>query len=326
MVSSVDVAKLAGVSQATVSRVVNNPEKVNAETIAKVNAAIQELNYRPNAAARSLVSRKSGIIALLCGPLDDPENADFAGKTIAYAKEQGFLVELHLQDPKEPSGVFETIGKSQAEGIIAGPLILVGTGVELLENSAVPYVFCGTEHHGDGGFASMDNHAAGKMAADYVCGLNHRLVGWVGGSHDEPRLQERYTGFLESMQEQGTAVLSAASTVPDLDAVLSAMMARKDRPTAIVAGTDAIGAEVIDFLIAYGYSIPEDITIVGIGNSKQSAMNYLGLSSVGLPEDAGIHKVAMDRLIDQLKGDSAKGKHNERIMPELFRRTSSAPV
>jgi len=326
MVSSIDVAKLAGVSQATVSRVLNNSEKVYAPTVEKVNAAIQQLNYRPNAAARSLVSRKSGIIALMCGPLDDPENAEFAGKTIAYAQEKGFIAELHIQDPKEPSTVFGTISKSQAEGIIAGPLVLVGTGVEMLETSGIPYVFCGTEHDGEGSFVSMDNHAAGRMAADYICGLNHRLVGWVGGSHGERRLRDRYTGFLERMQEQETQILSATNAIPDLDAVLSAMMARKDRPTAIVAGTDAIGAEAIDFLIAYGYSIPEDITVVGIGNSKQSAMNYLSLSSIGLSGETDIFEAAMDLLTAQMDDDSVNTVPNDRILPQLFQRKSSCAV
>ncbi|WP_422123264.1 LacI family DNA-binding transcriptional regulator [Planococcus sp. X10-3] len=326
MVSSKDVAKLAGVSQATVSRVLNKSEKVNAATIEKVNAAIRELNYRPNAAARSLISRKSGVIALMCGPLDDPDNAEFSGKMIAYAREQGFIAELHIQDPEEPAAVFETISKSQAEGIIAGPLVLVGSGVELLKTSGIPYVFCGMEHFENGSFVSMDNYAAGRMAADHICSLNHRVVGWVGGSTDEPRLQERYSGFLARMTEQQMEILSAPVAIPNLDAVLSAMLARKDRPTAIVAGTDAIAAETIDFLIAYGYSIPEDMTVMGIGNSKQAAMNYLSLTSIGLPEHTDIFGMAMAQLIAQLSEEGAKNMSNDRILPELFERKSSAAI
>ncbi|HSJ37801.1 MAG TPA: LacI family DNA-binding transcriptional regulator [Planococcus sp. (in: firmicutes)] len=325
MVSSNDVARLAGVSQATVSRVLNNPEKVNAPTIERVNDAIQQLNYRPNAAARSLISRKSGIIALVCGPLEDPENAAFSGKAIAYAREAGFGTEIHIQDPHKPAAVFEAIVKTQAEGIIAGPLILVGRAMELLETSGIPYVFGGMAYQKAGHYVSMDNHAAGRMAADHICSLKHRIVGWLGGNAADPRLHDRYAGFLEKMKEQQVEILSAMGDIPDFDAVLSAMLARKNRPTAIVAATDAVGAYAIDFLIDFGYSIPEDITVLGIGNSKQSSMRYLNLSSIGLPEDRDVCREAMEQLTSLIAGETEEDMQRADIMPRLYQRWTSGP-
>lgn len=326
MVSSNDVAKLAGVSQATVSRVLNTPSKVNDETLAKVNKAIQELNYRPNAAARSLISRRSGIIALMCGPLDDPDNAEFVGRMVTYAQEKNYRTELYIQDPDEPASIFEKITNSQAEGIIAGPLILVGAGIEVLEKSGIPFVFFGMENQESGIYISMDNRAAGNMAADYIEELNHRIVGWVGGSHEEPRLHERFQGFMDGMKSYDIEVLNAAVDDMNFDGVLSAMMARKSRPTAIVADTDAIAADVIDFLIAYGYSIPQDITVLGIGNSKQASMNYLGLTSIGLPEDIDIFKDSMDYLLSMIEDGLSVKRIQERIAPQLYVRKSSAPA
>lgn len=326
MVSSNDVAKLAGVSQATVSRVLNTPSKVNDETLAKVNKAIQELNYRPNAAARSLISRRSGIIALMCGPLDDPDNAEFVGRMVTYAQEKNYRTELYIQDPDEPASIFEKITNSQAEGIITGPLILVGEGLEVLEKSGIPFVFFGMENQESGIYISMDNRAAGNMAADYIEELNHRIVGWVGGSHEEPRLHERFQGFMDGMKSYDIEVLNAAVDDMNFDGVLSAMMARKSRPTAIVADTDAIAADVIDFLIAYGYSIPQDITVLGIGNSKQASMNYLGLTSIGLPEDIDIFKDSMDYLLSMIEDGLSVKRIQERIAPQLYVRKSSAPA
>ena len=326
MVSSNDVAKLAGVSQATVSRVLNTPSKVNEETLAKVNKAIQDLNYRPNAAARSLISRRSGIIALMCGPLDDPDNAEFVGRMVTYAQEKNYRTELYIQDPDEPAAIFETIINSQAEGIIAGPLILVGAGVEVLEKSGIPFVFFGMDNQESGIYISMDNRAAGKMAADYIEGINHRIVAWVGGSLEEPRLHERFQGFKDGMKAHDIEVLNASVDDANFDAVLSAIMARKRRPTAIVADTDTIAADVIDFLIAYGYSIPGDITVMGIGNSKQASMNYLGLTSIGLPEDIDIFKDSMDYLLAMIEDGLSIKRIQERLSPQLYVRKSSAAV
>lgn len=324
LVSSVDVAKLAGVSQATVSRVMNNPEKVNAETIAKVNAAIQELNYRPNAAARSLISRKSGIVALLCGPLGDPDNAEFSARSIAYAQEKGFIVEIHIQNPNKPVAVFETISRSQAEGILVGPVTLVGSGVALLKKSGIPFVFCGADQHAEQSFVSLDNAAAGKLAADYLHKLRHTVVGWVGSGRNEPHHDARYRGFMETGKSHGMKICSAAGAYSDFDGVLSAMLARKDRPTAIAAATDALAAQAIDYLIAYGYSIPEDMSVLGIGNSPQSAMNYLRVTTIGLPAERDIFKEAVTELLSLIHGDFPNHSFNERIEPELFIRNSTA--
>lgn len=305
MVSSVDVAKLAGVSQATVSRVLNNPEKVNAATVDKVNAAISELNYRPNAAARSLISRKSGIIAVICGPLSDSENAEFAGSVITRSQEMGFIAEMHIQDPLKPTAVFEALSRTQAEGIIVGPLIYNDKEQQFLQTAGMPYVLCGTSDN-KADFASMDNYAAGMLAARLLNSKQHRVVGWLGGNLSDQRLQSRYAGFLDYMKQQQVEVVSANDYGMDRESILTAMMAKKMRPTALVGATDEIAAYAIDFLTDYGYSIPADIEVLGIGNARQSANNYLGLSSIGIEDEINISKMAADALFSLIEEGTEK--------------------
>lgn len=325
MVSSIDVAKLAGVSQATVSRVLNNSGKVNAETVEKVNAAIQQLNYRPNAAARSLVSnRGSGTIAFICGPLTDPETAETASKAIMYMQNKGYVAELHIQDPDQPEKVFEMLAQTKAEGILLGPVLMGQAEMDGLKDAGIPYVFCGIDDLATENSISMDNFTAGKIAAEHISLREHVLIGWLGGSEMDQRIQYRYKGFMEETKHRGTDVIAAMGEIADYDAVLSAMMARKDRPSAIVAATDELGARAIDFLLAYGYSIPEDIQVAGIGNSRQSSMNYLQLTSVGLPEDVDIFKEGADRLLIKTAGEFKEKIGRISLQPELFQRRSTA--
>lgn len=327
MVSSVDVAKLAGVSQATVSRVLNNPGKVNAETLEKVNAAIRQLNYRPNAAARSLVgNRSSGKVAFVCGPLTDPETADAAGRTILYLQSKGYTSELHIQDAEKPGKVFDLLSQTQAEGIVLGPVRITREEMQLLESSGVPYVFCGQDDLAAGSSVSMDNVAAGRLAAEYICLREHRFIGWIGGSEADQRLLDRYQGFMEEAKANGAEVIAAMGEISDYDAVMSAMMARKDRPSALVAATDELGARAIDFLLAYGYSIPEDIHVAGIGNSRQSSMNYLQLTSIGLSEDVDIYKEAADRLLVKIAGEFREKIGSILLQPELYQRKSTGSI
>ncbi|WP_033541279.1 LacI family DNA-binding transcriptional regulator [Planococcus sp. CAU13] len=324
MVSSVDVAKLAGVSQATVSRVLNNPEKVNPATVEKVEAAIQKLNYRPNAAARSLVSnQKSGVIAVLCGPLTEPENARFSNTAIQTMQDKGYAAEIYIQDSDVPEKAFEMAVRSQAEGMLIGPVLIVDSAMALLEKSSVPYMMCGIEDTASGNSVAMDNHEAGKLAAEAICSLGHRNVGWVGGNGQAQHFQERYGGFMEYMKDHDMDIIGATGQIDDYDAVFSAMMARKNRPTAIAAATDELGACAIDFLLAYGYSIPDDITVIGIGNYKQSSMNYLQLTSVGLPDDADLYREAVERLIVAISGGLTKNIGHISISPVLHQRKTS---
>lgn len=306
MVSSVDVAKLAGVSQATVSRVLNNPEKVNAPTLEKVNAAIQQLNYRPNAAARSLISRKSGIIAVFCGQLDDPDNAEFANKTVINAQQNGYTVEIHIQNPEQPESVFHAILNTQAEGIIIGPLIIKGMAVEYLKTSGIPYIFCGSSGGREGISVGMDNRAAGKLAAEYISSLKPETVGWLGGSQSDLRQQDRYQGFVEGLKGSGIGIVKVTGDMDDIELPFTAMMAQKQRPVVIVAATDSYGGYALDFLYDFGYKVPEDIAVLGIGNSRQSARNYMSLSSIGLPGDMDIYKEAIERLYAMI-GNGKKG-------------------
>lgn len=323
MVSSVDVAKLAGVSQATVSRVLNNPEKVNASTLEKVNAAIRQLNYRPNAAARSLISRKSGIIALFCGQLDEPDNAEFANKAVINAQQKGYTVEIHIQNPEKPESVFNAILNTQAEGIIIGPLIIKGMAIEYLKTSGIPYIFCGSSDRQEGITVGMDNHAAGKLAAEYIRSMKPEAVGWLGGNQSDLRLQERYQGFVEGMKESRIRIVKVTGDTEDIELSFTAMMAQKQRPDVIVSATDYYGGYALDFLYDFGYAVPEDIAVLGIGNSRQSAMNYMSLSSIGLPGDMDIYKEAINRLAAMIDTGEKGNRDPTEVMPVVYERRTT---
>lgn len=323
MVSSVDVAKLAGVSQATVSRVLNNPDKVNAPTLEKVKAAIQQLNYRPNAAARSLISRKSGIIALFCGQLDEPDNAEFANKAVINAQQKGYTVEIHIQNPEKPESVFDAILNTQAEGIVIGPLIIKGTAVEYLKTSGIPYIFCDAGSGQEGISVGMDNHAAGKLAAEYIRTLEPESVGWIGGSDSDLRLQDRCRGFMEGMKESGARVFKVTGDIDDIELPFTAMMAQQKRPDVIMAATDSYGVYALDFLYDYGYAVPDDIAVMGIGNSRQSAMNYISLSSIGLPGDLDIVAEVIGRLSAMIRHGEKGTQGHDDVRPVVYERRTT---
>ncbi len=326
MVSSIDVAKLAGVSQATVSRVLNDPDKVNKPTLDKVNAAIRQLNYRPNAAARSLISRKSGVIAIISGPLDNPDNAEFTNETIKRIQERGFIAEIHLQDSSNPESVLLSVQNTQAEGIILGSVVIDEIAIAKLKKTGIPLMFFNMEPAANELTASLDNRSAGAAAAEYINSLNHSNVGWLGGEPSESHLQLRYQGFQECAKANNMNILRAMAAIDDLDAPLSAMLARKERPTAIIAATDMIAYRAMDFLVDYGYRIPDDISLLGIGNAPLSAMSYMNLSSIGISGDRDIYSDGVDRLVKAIEEGGANKSVEMKYAPVLFERKSTRKI
>lgn len=326
MVSSIDVAKLAGVSQATVSRVLNDPDKVNKPTLDKVNAAIRQLNYRPNAAARSLISRKSGVIAIVSGPLDNPDNAEFTNETIKRIQERGFIAEIHLQDSSNPESVLLSVQNTQAEGIILGSIVIDEIAIAKLKKTGIPLMFFNMEPAANELTASLDNRLAGAAAAEYISSLNHSNVGWLGGEPSESHLQLRYQGFQEYAKANNMNILRAMAAIDDLDAPLSAMLARKERPTAIIAATDMIAYRAMDFLVDYGYRIPDDISLLGIGNAPLSAMSYMNLSSIGISGYRDIYNDGVGRLVKAIEEGSANKSVEMKYAPVLFERKSTRKI
>lgn len=326
MVSSIDVAKLAGVSQATVSRVLNDPDKVNKPTLDKVNAAIRQLNYRPNAAARSLISRKSGVIAIVSGPLDNPDNAEFTNETIKRIQERGFIAEIHLQDSSNPESVLLSVQNTQAEGIILGSVVIDEIAIAKLKKTGIPLMFFNMEPAANELTASLDNRSAGAAAAEYINSLSHSNVGWLGGEPSESHLQLRYQGFQECAKANNMNILRAMAAIDDLDAPLSAMLARKERPTAIITATDMIAYRAMDFLVDYGYRIPDDISLLGIGNAPLSAMSYMNLSSIGISGDRDIYSDGVDRLVKAIEEGGANKSVEMKYAPVLFERKSTRKI
>ena len=306
MVSSKDVAKHAGVSQTTVSRVLNTPDKVNKETLEKVNRAIKELEYRPNLIARSLVQKKTHSIALLSGPLHNPFFVDTTMSIVNYAKAQGFNVNVHFENYPDQKTVYQDVFKHQADGIILSSILYEDPIYHELKQLNVPFVMFNRRHKESGNFIEMDNVQAGRLATEHLLELNHRNIVWFGGSLNMSTFLGRYEGFKQVLEEKKLAVNpdNVIITSTDKAAVsekMKALMCRKNRPTAIFAATDSIAIYIMDFLLEQGYKIPEDISIVSADNVEWSRHKAFQLTTVGTVEEKNIGEIAIEHLIELIR-------------------------
>lgn len=326
MVSSKDVARIAGVSQATVSRVLNQPHKVTPVTREKVLGVIKRLDYRPNSIARSLVSNKTKSIALVSGQLHNPFFAESTTSIVRFANSKGFSVNVHFDDLGDNFNVYQDVLNQQVDGIILSSILYNDPVYDNLMNQNVPFVMFNRKHKNKGNFIEIDNFKAGYLAAECLIENNHQEIVWIGGALTTSTFYNRHRGYLSALnkynlpiKEENTVITD--TTEKDVHKKTIEVIARKDRPTAIFAATDSIAFYIMDILIRQGYKIPQDISIIGIDNVNHSAHGSIQLSTVGTVDNDNIGRLAIEYLIDLINNkDKSLGAIQKTIDTKLMNR------
>lgn len=329
MVSSRDVAKLAGVSQSTVSRVLNNPDGVSKPALEKVKKAMAELSYRPNSVARSLVQKKTKSIALISGPLHNPFFVETTTAIVNYAGQKGYHVNVHFEDIGDNMSVYKTVLSHQVDGIILSSIFYKDTVFEELKATGIPFVMFNRKHQDGGHFVEIDNEKSGALAVKHLLDLGHERIAWIGGSLETSTFYGRYRGYINVLQECNMEVPSSYIQITDTSRLgvyeaCAAIMAQKNRPTAIFAATDSIAIFAMDYLIQKGYSIPEDISIVGMDNVEWSRHEAIQLTTVGPEEGKNLGQLAIEQLMELIRYPAKyKVPIQTTVNPILFNRKTT---
>ncbi|MGY4690752.1 LacI family DNA-binding transcriptional regulator [Salibacterium sp. K-3] len=305
MVSSIDVANKAGVSQSTVSRVLNNSPGVSKTNMEKVTRAMKELNYRPNAIARSLVNKQTNTIALISGPLHNPYFAETTTSIVNEANARGYNINVFFENDGDNMSIYESVLSMQLDGIILSSIYMNDPIFEELQQLDLPFMMFNRRHNKGGHYVEIDNDKAGRMAARHFLELGHRHAGFIGGPLYTSTFYGRYKGFTEEMNIQDSSLIQETDTSEEevRNAVLF-MMGRKHKPTAVFAATDSIAFFALDALIELGYSIPEDVSVCGMDDVRMAGHRSLELTTIGHDTTENLGEIGIKRLIDIIESDT----------------------
>lgn len=310
MPSSKDVAKKAGVSQTTVSRVLNNPLAVSEKTRAKVMDAIETLGYIPDANARSLVSQKTHTISLISGPLHNPFFVDSTSEIIRYANQLGYKVNVHFSDG-EIESVYDMVLSHKTDGLIMSCVLFDDPIVYRFQKLNLPFICFNRRHESVGNYVEMDNMEAGRLALRHLLSLGHRDILWIGGGLEMSTFRHRYLGFREEIDKVSgfsgyenlriKTVNYKETDSPDLAVMMRSLISNQAMPTAICAATDALAIEAINTLIELGFSVPDDISVIGIDNVRKSATPLVQLTTIGISDQSQLGEIAIRMLIQKIE-------------------------
>ena len=329
-----EVARVAGVSRATVSRVVNGSPKVSADVRRTVEKAIDRLGYVPNRAARSLVTRRSDSIALV---ITEPASRLFSdpffprlvrGVSAALSVRDLQLVLLMPDDEVDEQRTVRYLTAGHVDGVILVSLHGDDPLPDQLANRRIPSVVLGRPPRGvDVDYVDADNRDGARRATSHLVASGRRQVATISGPHDMVAGIDRLAGYRDALTDAGIAIDDGLIAEGDFtQAGGEAAMERllRDRPDldAVFCASDLMAVAALGVLQAAGRHVPGDVAVVGYDDSPIATTTRPTLSSVRQPIEE------MGREMVHLLAESIEqtGRVPRRIVltTELIARASSA--
>ena len=313
-VSLDDVAQHAGVSTATVSRVINHPEKVADKSRGAVNSSIEALGYIPDGAARALASRHSRIIGAVIPTLD---NALFARGIQGLQRrlrqlDYTVIVASHEYDLAEELNEVKMLLRQGVDG-----LLMVGSQhdpelLQLLEEKRVPYVNCWTwDPDPSQPYIGFDNRRAARKIADYLLDLGHIDLAIVAGhTENNDRARDRVLGIKDAIEARKLQlapekIIKRSYSIKQGRDAMRQLLQMKERPTAVLCGNDILALGALAECQSHGIRIPEDISIAGFDDLDMSSQIRPALTTVYVPS-AEMGENAAEYLVAKIRQEPLK--------------------
>jgi len=328
-VTIVDVARAAGVSHSTVSRVLNGRPHIKAATRAKVEKAVSELGYVANLSARSLAGGRLGLIGLVVLDLTSSYITEVVRGVDSALAEAGLdlmLCTTHEREQRERAYV-----ERLSVGLCDGLIVLLPSLVDRYagELNARNYPFVLVDHDGAGEATSIvsRNEEGARHAAAHLAELGHRRIGCITGNLNISAGRDRLTGWNRAVAELGLdddpALIVEGDFRPELGEAGARHLAGLDpRPTAIFAGSDASALGAAAALAELGLSIPDDMSLVGFDDTPVAATAQPPLTTVRQPM-CEMGREAVRQLIARIEEPDQPVIHVE-LPTELVVRSSTA--
>lgn len=325
------VAERAGVSRSTASRAINGGLRVSPEAQASVEAAVADLGYTPNRAARSLVTKRTDSIALVVPEPDERILSDpfFAGTlnglSTALADSELQLV-LVIARPGDSARTIRYLRNGHVDGAIVVSHHRDDELDRALQQSRLPNVFVGRplSDEGDTQYVDTDNVAGGRIATQHLIDLGRRRIGTIAGPLDMSAGIDRLAGWREAVRGAGlaeNAVVHGDFTIASGAASARRLLEAHPDIDALFVASDLMAAGALGVLAELGRDVPGDIAVVGYDNLGVSMSTNPPLTTVIQPVVA-MARAAGARLLDQLQG-SVIGGEPLIFAPELVIRASA---
>ncbi len=327
MITIKDIAERAGVSYATVSRALNGRSDVSEVTRSRIYELAQEMGYQPNAIARSLVKKKSHIIALIVPDVSNPFFADITMAVNAAAERAGYTTMVCNTgwDPAKEQEKLRIMVEQRVDGIILKPTAFIRPGA--LEALNVPVVLFWHAMPDELSYIEVDHEAGSRMAVRHLIERGFRRIAFIGGQETSPSNQIRLLAYQQTLQEAGLIVdpqlisyggfrhESGYQRIAELRKLPSP-------PDAAFCGNDIIAMGVLQYARDHKLAVPHKFGIIGFDDISYASLPLISLSSVSQPRDK-LGEQALQALLREIEIFPQRARQRILVEPELKIRSTT---
>ncbi|MDG1345496.1 MAG: LacI family DNA-binding transcriptional regulator [Candidatus Thioglobus sp.] len=324
-ITSMEVAKLAGVSQSAVSRVFTPGASSSKKTNELVRKAAAELGYRPNVLARSLITGKSRMIGLVVAYLDNyfyPEALELLSSAL---QKKGYHVLIFMSGNKEGdiAEAVDEILDYQVDGIIAASVSMSSDLAKRCTSAGVPVVlFNRTQDDDRLSAVTSDNFQGGQKVARFLLAGGHKRIGYIAGWEGASTQRDREKGFTEELVRNGQELYAREVGNFNSDEARQAartMFSKQNFPDAVFVANDAMAIAVIDVIrFELGLQVPEQVSVVGYDDVPISSWPAYDLTTVRQPANRMVAET-VSILIESIENKTTTARRIEIDGPLMVR-------
>lgn len=329
-----DVAKLAGVSQPTVSHVINGTASISEAVISKVNDAIKTLGYVPNAAARSLKTQKSSMIGVIVPDVSIRFYAEMVNTIQRVLAQKGYMVFLcnTFYDRYLERRYVDTLVAHGVLGVISGMNFISERSVELLRNSGMPVTLLDIAEENSSFFnVKVNNQMLASMAVSHLYSTGARNICYISEPLNASMLRARYEYFQQALAEFGLEFDEHICFISpnqyennnkmQLGYISGANIMMHSKIDAVFASSDEFAFGVMQRLKEYGVRIPDQIPVMGCDNDPFSELISPSLTTIAQPISY-MAQIGVQRLLRLVDGQKLKRK-TVKLEPNIIIREST---
>lgn len=309
-VTSNDVARLAGVSQSTVSRTFGSGAPVSPESREKVLTAGRKLGYKPNVIARSLITQRTNIIGIVMADFTNPFYPNVLEKFIQKLQDIGRRVLLFNASPDEDiDGMLPLVLQYQVDAVIITSATLSSEMADECVRLGTPVILFNRYVPGANASAvSCDNVAGGRLAADLLLDAGYKRLAYIAGKEHTSTNVDRERGFSDRMREWGQMEWlreAGAYTYASGYEAASLLLERDDPPEAIFVANDIMALGALDRARELGITVPEELAVIGFDDIPAASWPAYSLTTIRQPVNRMID-ATLELLLERIEAPQAK--------------------
>lgn len=329
-VTSFDVAQHAGVSQSAVSRVFSPGASASPKMAEKVRKAADELGYRPNVLARSLITGNSKIIGLVVAYFDNQFYPEAVEKLSKSLQVEGYHVLVFMaSNGDDIDKLMQDLLDYQVEGIVLASVAVSSNLAERCDAAGVPVVLF-NRHQDDDRFSSVtsDNYEGGRKAAEFLIAGGHKRIAHIAGWEGASTQRDREAGFLSMLQEKGVELFARETGNFQFDETQEAarlMFNRDIVPDAVFVTNDHMAIAALECLrYEFKLSIPDDVSIIGYDDVEIASWPSFSLTTIRQPANQMVDET-VKTLMKRIRGEDIAPHKIEIESPLMIRSSARIP-